>query len=67
MLERIEDYINHDELEICEYYTLKTSIRELITTISWSLYHHNNSELYVSRTFIDLINNNLKRYEEGGE
>lgn len=67
--EDVEDsyMFNDTEFSSDEYRVLKYSLRELVTTISWALYHNNYYELYVSKTFLDLINDNIKRIKEGGE
>lgn len=64
-LEEIEDSIFFEELSTVEYLSLKFSTREIITTISWSIYHNYYNELYVSKTFIDLLDEHYKK--EGGE
>lgn len=66
--EGVEDhYIIYNEFSIDEYNTLRYSLRELITTISWALLHRYNSELYVSKTFIDLTDEYMTKMKKGGE
>ena len=64
-LEEIEESVYFEEMTTVEYYSLKLSTREIITTISWSLYHNYYNEFYASNTFIDLLDEHYKK--EGGE
>lgn len=64
--EGVEDhFIIYNEFSSDEYNTLRYSLRELITTISWALYHNYNSELYVSKTFIDLTDEYMTKMKKG--